>query len=110
MSRRLTMWHASVVENIPAVFREPPGCAQLSGKGVHPWEPYAAGPLDVFNKHQLQVMPGGNLAALATLALEVQHPLIASMVRASSAQQGHDGPIDAGSARVLNRSLGFCLR
>ena len=55
-------------------------------------------------------MPDGKLPALASLFFKVQHPLIAGMVRTSSAQRGHDGPIDAGSARVLDNDLwGFVL-
>lgn len=39
------------------------------------------GGLDVFQDQRFEVMPHRNLARLAALLLEVQHPLIAGMIK-----------------------------
>ena len=71
-----SLGHAARVDNVHAVFGEPPGFALSRPKNVYIFASVPQpGHLHVLKKHLLQVMPDGKLPALPTLFFKVQHPL-----------------------------------
>lgn len=48
-----------------------------------------AGRIDVFEQKLLEIVAHGNLAALAALFVEVEHPLVAGVIEVPSLKLGH---------------------